>query len=257
MNQAFPLLEFDASPRAILEPHMPGRLRHAEVPDRAVGCFFMDVIDALVAQGRLTKVVSFGSEMGEHPLYALEHGGQRIGVYHPLVGAPVAAALLEEIIACGVRKFMVCGGAGVLDRAIAVGHLIVPTVAVRDEGTSYHYAPAAREINADPVAIAAIEAALTQRGVDYLLAKTWTTDAIYRETRDKVALRRAEGCLTVEMEASAFMAVAQFRGVTLGQILYGGDDVSGADAWDSRDWDEQTSVRERLFWLTVASVCAL
>ncbi len=218
---------------------------------------FKDVIDALLAAGRLTLVATFRSEMGEHPLYALAHQGRRVGVFHPLVGAPVAAALLEEIIATGVRKFMICGGAGVLNREIAVGHLIVPTVAVRDEGTSYHYLPAGREVQANPEAVAAIERALKAHHADYLLAKTWTTDAIYRETQGKVALRRSEGCVTVEMETAAFFAVAQFRGVQFGQILYGGDDVSGADAWDSRDWDKQASVRERLFWLTVESVLAL
>jgi uridine phosphorylase len=86
-----------------------------------------------------------------------------------------------------------------------------------------------------------------------VLGKTWTTDAIYRETPARIARRRAEGCITVEMEAAAFFAVAQFRGVTFGQILYGGDDVSG-DLWDDRDWDRQTSTREKLFWLA-AEAC--
>ncbi len=84
----------------------------------------------------------------------------------------------------------------------------------------------------------------------YLIGKTWTTDGIYRETPAKIAQRKAEGCITVEMEAAAFFAVAQFRGVTFAQILYGGDDVSG-DVWDNRDWLSRKSVRERLFWLAV------
>ena len=69
--------------------------------------------------------------------------------------------------------------------------------------------------------------------VPYVPGKTWTTDALYRETRGKVERRVAEGCLTVEMEAAAFFAVAAFRGVTFGQLLYAGDDLSG-DAWDQR-----------------------
>ncbi len=86
-----------------------------------------------------------------------------------------------------------------------------------------------------------------------MVGKTWTTDAFYRETPGKVALRKQEGCLTVEMEAAAFFAVADFRDVTFGQILYGGDDVSG-ETWDSRRWNERTSVREKLFWLA-AEAC--
>ena len=129
-------------------------------------------------------------------------------------------------------------------------------VAVRDEGTSYHYLPPGREVEASSAAVAAIEQTLKARGVDYLLGKTWTTDAPYRETPAKVQLRRAEGCLTVEMEAATFFAVAQFRGVQFGQLLYGGDDVS-SEEWDARDWNRKTSVREALFWLAVESCLGL
>ena len=122
-----------------------------------------------------------------------------------------------------------------LDREIAVGHVVVPTSAVRDEGTSYHYLPPSREVAASAEGTAAIERALRARNVPYVLGKTWTTDAIFRETAGKVQMRRAEGCLTVEMEAAAFFAVAQFRGVTFAQLLYGGDDVSG-EVWDDRGW---------------------
>ena len=94
---------------------------------------------------------------------------------------------------------------------------------------------------------------LDERGIGYLAGKTWTTDGLYRETPDRVARRRAEGCLTVEMECSAFCAVARFRGATFGQILYGGDDVSGLE-WDRRGWDRQTGVRRRLLHLA-AEAC--
>ena len=64
----------------------------------------------------------------------------------------------------------------------------------------------------------AIRSVLDERGIGYLAGKTWTTDGLYRETPGRVARRRAEGCLTVEMECSAFCAVARFRGATFGQI---------------------------------------
>ena len=62
--------------------------------------------------------------------------------------------------------------------------------------------------------------------------------------------RRAEGCLVVEMEAAALFAVARFRDVPLGALLYAGDDVSGPD-WDHRGWLGKRNVREQLFWLAV------
>ena len=96
----------------------------------------------------------------------------------------------------------------------------------------------------------------SSRGGSFLAAKTWTTDAFYRETPEKIALRRSEACLTVEMEASALFAVAQFRGVVLAQMLYGGDDVSGSE-WDSRRWGTRASVREKVFRLAVEACLAL
>jgi uridine phosphorylase len=176
---------------------------------------------------------------------------------HPGVGAPFCAAVLEELIALGGRTFMACGSAGALRSEITAGHLVVPTSAVRDEGTSYHYLPPAREVQPSAGAVAAIEATLKKHNVPYVAGKTWTTDAIYRETPAKVARRRAEGCLVVEMECAAFFAVAQFRGVTFGQILYGGDDLS-SDTWDMRDFIHgQASLRERLFWLTAEACLSL
>ncbi len=244
----YPILEFDDSRTAVYEPGM-GR-PSAQLPERCVLCFFNEVIGSVCRDEHRAHFT--GSEIGQNPIYVIEHKGERLTVLHPGVGAPLAAAFLEETIAFGCRKFIACGGAGVLNREIAVGHLVVPSVALRDEGTSYHYLPPSREVAASPEAVTAIQQTLDAAGVPYVTGKTWTTDGIYRETATKIARRRDEGCLTVEMEAAAFFAVAQFRGITFGQILYGGDDMS-SDLWDKRGWDTH-SVREKLFWLA-ADAC--
>jgi uridine phosphorylase len=241
-----PILEFDPEPIAIIEPSRV--ISPIDAPSHCVVCFFQDVIDKLVVAGQARQIATARSEAGAHPLYELVLEGRRLALFHPGVGAPLAAGLLEEMIAMGCRQFMACGSAGVLDRSIASGHIVVPVSAVRDEGTSYHYLPPSREVRASLEAVAAIERTLAAHQVPYLLGKTWTTDAFYRETPARVQRRRAEGCLTVEMEAAAFFAVACFRGVTFGQMLYGGDDVSGAE-WDPRDWRQRGSVRETIFWL--------
>jgi len=246
MYDDFPILEYDPASEAVIEPARV--ISPQDVPHHCIVCFFQDVISALVERGQLRQIAAQRSEMGLHPVYELAFQGHRLAVFHPGVGAPLAAGLLEEVIALGCRKFIACGGAGVLDREIAVGHVVVPTSAVRDEGTSYHYLPPAREVAPDPLAVAAIERVLKAHGVPYVLGKTWTTDAFYRETPARVRRRRLEGCLTVEMEAAALFAVARFRGVPLAQMLYGGDDVSGAQ-WDDRAWQGRQAVRERLFWL--------
>lgn len=254
MADSFPILEYDPTPEAIIEPK---RLLKplAGMPEHGVICFFQDVIDHFVAEGQLTLLKNLRSEMGHHPVYAFNQGSQAVALVQPGMGAPFAAVILDEMIALGCRKFIACGGAGVLDQDIALGHLLIPTRAIRDEGTSYHYLPPAREVAAHPAAVTAIETVLQQHQIDYLLTKTWTTDAIFRETQPKVARRRAEGCLAVEMEAAALFAIAQFRGVPLGQILYGGDNLAG-EVWDSRGWQKHWTVREKLVALA-AEACLL
>ncbi|MGZ4150449.1 MAG: nucleoside phosphorylase [Actinomycetota bacterium] len=196
------------------------------------------------------------SEIGHNPIWELSYEGSRLAVVHPGVGAPLAAAFLEELVARGCRSFVACGGAGVLVPDVALGHVIVPTAAIRDEGTSYHYLPASRTAEPSEAAVGTIVATLERHHVPYVTGSTWTTDAIYRETRAKLARRVAEGCLTVEMEAAAFFAVAAFRGVAFGQLLYAGDDLSG-DAWDQRGWDDHAEGRELLFRLAAEAVLAL
>ena len=254
MNQLYPILEFDPAREAIIEP---GRLvKPIDAPEHCVVCFFQDVIEQVVTEHEARCIAMQSSELSKHPLYEITLEGRRLAFFHPGVGAPLAAGLLEEVIARGCRKFIACGGAGVLNKEIAVGHLVIPTAAVRDEGASYHYLTPAREVAANADGIAAIERTLAGHGVPYVKGKTWTTDAIYRETTAKVQRRKAEGCLTVEMEAAAFFAVAQFRGVPFAQILYGGDDVSGAE-WDSREWLSRADVRRNLFWLAAEACLTL
>jgi uridine phosphorylase len=250
-RREFPILEFDPTPRAVIEPSE--QIGPSNVPEHCVLCFFGEVVDGLVESGGAREVACMKSEMGRHPIYAVEVEKREVAVFQPGICAAFAAAMLEEAIAHGCRKFIACGAAGVLDGSIDVGHIIIPEMAVRDEGTSYHYIEPSREVAAHPDAVAAIRRVLERRGRPYTTGKTWTTDAFYRETPEKVALRRSEGCITVEMEAAAFFAVAQFRGVPFAQMLYGGDDVSGAE-WDHRAWYKRKTTRDALFRLA-AEAC--
>ncbi len=99
-----------------------------------------------------------------------------------------------------------------------------------------------------------MRATLTDMGIPFAEGRAWTTDGIYRETPARIAARVEEGCLTVDMEASAVAAVARFRGVPLAQVLYGGDDLTG-EVWDERGWQDNHEVRDRL--IRVAATAAL
>lgn len=249
-----PILEFDPSPEAVIEPSRV--IGAMDIAPHAVLCFFQDTIAKVVAEHGGRVVDHMVSEIGRNAVYELDYEGRRLTVAHPGVGAPLAAAFLEELIARGCRSFVACGGAGVLVPDVALGHVVVPTAAIRDEGTSYHYRPAGRAAHPSPAAVTAILDVLDTHHVPHVTGTTWTTDGLYRETRAKVARRVEEGCLTVEMEAAAFFAVAAFRGVTFGQLLYAGDDLSG-DAWDDRGWDVHAEGRELLFRVAAEAVLRL
>jgi uridine phosphorylase len=255
MKTKYPILEHDGGEEALIEPSKI--LQPVEgMPEHCVLPIYHQVIESLKAQSRLTLVTNICSSLGPFPVYRIEHEGQPVAVAHPGMCAPFVAAFMEELIAFGCRKFVACGAAGVLDGALARGAVVIPNAAVRDEGASYHYVPPGREIDVDPEIVSIEESVLKAHNIPYCVGKTWTTDAIYRETRSRIARRKAEGCLTVEMECSAFLAVARFRGVKFGQLLEISDDVSGGE-WDARHGDEHQSFPETLFWLSVESCLKL
>lgn len=241
-----PLTEFDGDRGAALEP--ADTVGDRRVPGRVVLCFFQEVIDELCAD--LPVAATFRSEVGPNAVWVVGDGDDAVGVLHPGVGAPLAAAYLEEAIAAGAHTVVAVGGAGAIVPGLTVGRVVVPTAAVRDEGTSFHYLPPSRTVEADPDALAATLAFLDARGVEHVAAPTWTTDALYRETRARVARRREEGCVVVEMETAAFFAVSRHRGVRFTQLLYAADDLTGA-SWDGRGWMDAVDVRTALFHLAV------
>ncbi len=131
------------------------------------------------------------------------------------VGAPAAGVMLEELIAWGVRRFISVGTAGSLRLELPPGSLVLCVEALRDEGTSYHYAPGEVRAVPDEALTERLAEALAAQGLQAGRAVTWTTDAIYRETALEVARHRDAGAHVVEMEASALFTIAKFRGVAL------------------------------------------
>jgi uridine phosphorylase len=249
-----PILEFDPSPSAVFEPHHV-ITRGDEVPARAVLCFFSQVIDRLAERGA-EVLFELQAAHGVHPVYAFDELGERIAVFHPGVGAPLAAGFFEESIAHGCERFIAVGTAGALVPDVTVGHVVVPTSAVRDEGTSYHYQPASRTSEPAPEGVKAVTTALERHGVPFVTGATWTTDGFYRETRAKVERRVAEGCLTVEMEAAALFAVAAFRQVPIGMVLTASDSLSGED-WTGFTNEHDHDLRWRLFEMAAEAVLEL
>lgn len=119
------------------------------------------------------------------------------------------------------------------------GDFYIPVSALRQEGTSYHYLPPSREVPLNENAVNAIAKVLDHRGFHYRKCKTWTTDGFYRETKEMVEYRKAEGCSVVEMECASLAACAQFRNIIFGQLLFTADSLANTEAHDNRNWGDR------------------
>jgi uridine phosphorylase len=252
-KNAYPILEYDDEVKAIIEPNRSGI---GGFPENCLMSFLGEALEQYVETAGAEKIGAYESEMGEFPVWKTRFEDLSICVAQALVGSASAAMMTEYLISRGVKKLIVCGGCGVLT-TIPVGNAIIPTSALRDEGASYHYLPPAREITLDAPPIEAMRQTLKKHQVPWVEAKTWTTDAFFRETADLVNYRREEGCTVVEMECAAIAAVARFRGILFGQLLYSGDILADSENYDEREWYNKAPVRERLFRLALESLYAL
>ena len=232
-KHAIPILEFDDNPQAVLMP------THEELdlklPKKCIYAFLEEEIDRYAQEVEADCVGEFVSATKTYPVYVMDYKGEKVCLAQAPVGSAPAAQFLDWLIGYGVEKIISTGTCGVLMN-IEENAFLVPVRALRDEGTSYHYAPPTRYMDVHLEAISAIEQVLEQLGIPYEEVMTWTTDGFYRETAEKVAYRKEEGCAVVEMECSALAAVAQLRGVVWGQLLFTADSLADLENYDSRDW---------------------
>lgn len=242
MNE-YPILEYDDNPTATLNP--PAFVSKPFDTDKMIITFFPEVIQKLLDAGKVVLEREIG---GENSVFIYRFVDENILITPGAIGCPACGGNLDLFHAMGIKKVMFSGGGGVLDRSIKVGEVLLVEGAIRDDGFSYHYFPAGRVMSTDPAVNDKIAAVLDEKGVPYLRGLTWTTDAIFRETPDKVALRREEGAKIVEMEQSGCIAVSNFRGISYGALIYGGDDVSGEE-WDNRSWRSRDGIRYDLVML--------
>lgn len=227
------LTEFDPAKRAVIDPAL--LIEPVEdFPDVTISIFswrlFQRVL-ALFPDAR--EIARLHSATALSPVYEVVYEGERFAFFQSFVGAPMCAGMHEDAIAMGSRRIILLGNCGVLDPTIDDCGIIIPNRALRDEGTSYHYAPPADDIAVNGKYAPLFREVLRERGISFVEGTTWTTDAAYRETHEKVARRRAQGAICVEMECAAMQAMCDFRGVEFFQYLYAGDNLGGS-TWDPR-----------------------
>ena len=245
------LTEFDPDRDAVINPD----IIHKPVED------FPETVVSIFSHHLFQKIVSIldGKEIahtrdvdGIWPVYEVTYKGKRLALYKARLGAPACVGCFEDIIPMGARRIILLGNCGVLDTNIEDCGIIIPTRAIRDEGTSYHYAPPADYIDVNNKYRALFQTILEAHGYSYVTGTTWTTDAFYRETRGKIASRKQMGAICVEMECAAMQAMCNFRGVEFFQFLYAGDNLDTSN-WDPRSLSglERLDDKERIALLAL------
>lgn len=231
----FALLDLDTDPQDLIggwdrEAHAPDTL-----PARLVMAFLGPTVDDFAAERGWETAVELESITRNFPYYVTEHRGEKVAIVLAPLGAPAAVQNLEFGLNLGVKHVVAVGSCGAL-KDHEEGAMLVPTRALRDEGTSYHYAPAADWVDLNPASVSAVTDALTAASRDFAAVTTWTTDGFYRETPAVIERRKAQGCDVVDMECSALAVACDFRGASFAQLLYTADSLADLDAHDPRGW---------------------
>lgn len=195
-----------------------GKFPKVNAPNGLILCLKNDLPYQLCWRVPIQKV---GKVMGDFYLVKSTRG--RVGVLSNFgIGAPVVASLTEEMIAWGVKRFILLSWGGALQTSLNVGDIVVTERAIRDEGVSHHYLPVEKFIDADVMLTEKLKINLPHTTI----GSTWTTDASYRETRDEIMHYQAEGIQVVEMEIAALFALAKVRGVQASAVVVAADKLA-------------------------------
>ena len=200
-----------------------GGLGDLPAPHSAVLCLYKGAMNCFAWKYPSRRVRGF---LGD--VYLLKRTGGRVAVLGNFgIGASGITSLADELMAWGVQRLVIMSLAGGLQADLAPGSIVVVDRALRDEGTSYHYLPPTRDVQASSRLVSGIAGALEKQGMTPVTGAVWSTDAPYRETHEEAALFRGEGVKAVDMESAGLFAAAEVRGRQAASVLVIGDSLAG------------------------------
>jgi uridine phosphorylase len=201
-------------PAALLrEARRQKRLAAVEVPEVCVLDPDGDIVRRLKADGTAERFDSWPCYHTQ--LYTFMLAGRSVGIVGCAVGAPFAVLIAEELFASGCRLLLSITSAGQIAPAESIPYFVIIERALRDEGTSYHYAAPSEFADADPHLVRAAAEALKSKNLEAKVGATWTTDAPFRETAEAIEWARTKDAIAVEMEAAALYAFARAADVAV------------------------------------------
>lgn len=211
------------------------------------------ILEDVVDEDKL-KIPAFRGARGRY-------GNANICVYELYFGAPAATMAVELLIASGVKKFLVFGGCGAIHSLVKIYDVVIPTWGVREEGTSYHYLSPDIIPTPSESVVEMLKRELSSvawnMGVRVHLGGIWTTDAMFRETLDKIRRYSERNVVCVDMESTALMSVAMYRGVELGIVLVVTDELYGVKWSFYQDDNKMSKIEDEVVRTMIKTLAKL
>ena len=211
------------------------------LPKTAIGVFSIKLLESIVERFECEKVGYFGGASFHRPVYIMRYNNKEIVLFNAGISGAWISADIEDLNFNGVENFIIFGNCGVLDKKIEDCQIIIPNMAFRDEGVSYHYLPDSESIDLSDKYKKNFIEILNKYSFNYVEGATWTIDAFYRETREKIDYFRNKGAICVEMEGSVIAAVCKKKNLNYFTFYYAGDNL------DSVEWDKRSLSQEENF----------
>ncbi|MCR5295342.1 MAG: nucleoside phosphorylase [Lachnospiraceae bacterium] len=248
IRNEIPLLEYDDSSPEVIKPDLD--CEGLKLPEKCLFAFLGDVVHDYAGKNGADVAAELITVAHNIRIYILHEEKEDICLVQSLIGAAAAAQILDTLVTCGCRKVIAVGSCGVL-ADLPENAFIVPVKALRAEGTSYHYLPAARYIELDPEPVEVMENTFRKHGLPFVTCTTWSTDGFFRETKEMVRYRLEEGCSVVEMECSALAAVCRRRGAKFGQFLFTADSLANVHDYDARSFGKGSHEKALMLGLDI------
>ncbi len=204
------------------------------IPKLAIGVFSRYLFNDIIEKFQALEIGYISCANYESNIYIVRYNDVEFVLFMAHVSSCRISDDIEQLRVSGVKTFIVYGNCGVLDKNIEDCSIIIPTLGYREEGTGFHYVPESETIEMNPKYQNLFIKLLEEKGFNYTLGYTWTTDAPYRETREKINYFKEKGCICVEMEGTCIAAVCKYYNLDYFTFYYAGDNL------DSVEWEERS-----------------